>query len=161
MPDDPIISGTPGALGDVFADLTGKEFYCLVDCPPVGKLRLTIRSGAFSFDVERSEKADGTSLLCLKHTLVKNKASESLAKLHQLSPHWQVLWSRLYEAFLQVRRDYERAAEITSQNCSLTLTPPDLEAEYWGCELQLDPWDGFYAVKFNASGDIVDACAMF
>jgi len=161
MPEDSTIASTNGVLGDLYADAVRKELYCLVECPPVGKLRLTIRSNAFTFDVRRSKKADGTLVLRLKDAFLKNRASETVRVLYQISPHWDVLWPRIYEALLQVRKDYKRSEGVTNENCSLVLFPPEPEDEYWGCELQLDPWDGFYTVKFNTSGETVDACAGF
>lgn len=35
------------------------------------------------------------------------------------------------------------------------------DSENWGCELELVPWDGYYVVEFTATGEVVDAAAMF
>src|SRR5690348_1228607 len=117
MPNDPIIASN-GTFGDVYADLAQKELYCRVECPPVGKLRVRIRSDSFTFDVERSEKADGTLLLSLKDTFHNDKASQAAAMLHQLGPNWQALWPKIYKALLQLRSDYKCTAEITHENCA-------------------------------------------
>ena len=161
MPDDPMISSTPGALGNVYADSAKRQLYCLAECPPIGRIRLGIHSDAFGIDVDSSENDDGRAVLEMKHTFLRSKAEEATRSLHKLSAQWPMLWPLIHDSLVQVRRDYGRSAAITNTNCSLVLAPPGPGDEYWWCELELDEWDGFYAVRFNVCGDIAEACASF
>lgn len=120
-----------------------------------------IKSDAFGFEIEESETPDGPLVLNLKNVFFTSKAEETAGLLHKLSRQWQVLWPRIYDSLLQVRQDYGRSAAITTTNCSLVFAPPEVDDEYWWCELELDQWDGFYVVKFNLTGGIAEAFASF
>ena len=161
MSGDPIIASTPEAFGDVYADGAKKRLYCFAECPPVGKMRLDIKSDAFGFEIEESETPDGPLVLNLKNVFFTSKAEETAGLLHKLSRPWQTLWPRIYNSLLQVRQEYRCSAAVTTTNCSLVFAPPEAEDEYWWCELELYQWDGFYVVKFTLAGEIAEAFASF
>ena len=149
-----------------YFDPKEREVFGYVDCPPIGKIRVNIETTAISVDLEFSEPDSmGNSTATAHANLDPDAVQATLTVMQPLWECWGQLWPKIYESLIEVRKDYEKEAPISSDNSMLSICPPgdyiDYDTECWSCSLEMEPFDGCFDVEFELDGAILEAAASF
>jgi hypothetical protein len=168
------MSKNPERFGGTYLDAENNGMYFYADAPPLGRIRIGLGSRAFSMDwrvvgededVDVAEDEDegedeDSCIVAFEHLFDPSEAEKSIQALDDLTRDWPELWSRLYQALVQIREEYDCETDVTANNCEFAICPMEYTTEdgqrLWAFCAELEEWDGYWTIEFDPQGNILD-----